>query len=98
LRLAAMTAPTSSAIVLATKSIRPAKEARPMEQTLIPELDLDPRADEDLRVHEWRAERLRELGLPPRIAERFADLVDWHALAALVERGCPAHLALEIVR
>jgi len=36
--------------------------------------------------------------LPRSLAERFADLVDWHALAELVERGCPAELALEIVR
>jgi len=28
----------------------------------------------------------------------YADLVDWHALAELVERGCSPGLALEIVR
>jgi hypothetical protein len=28
----------------------------------------------------------------------FADLVDWHAIAELVERGCPPRLALEIAR
>jgi hypothetical protein len=32
------------------------------------------------------------------VAETFADLVDWHALAELVERGCSPELALEIVR
>jgi hypothetical protein len=28
----------------------------------------------------------------------FADLVDWHAIAELVERGCSPQLALDIVR
>jgi hypothetical protein len=28
----------------------------------------------------------------------LADLVDWHAFADLVERGCSPRLALEIVR
>jgi hypothetical protein len=28
----------------------------------------------------------------------FADLVDWHAIADLVARGCPPTLALKIVR
>lgn len=69
-----------------------------MEQTLILEIDFDPQADEDARVHEWRVEQLHKLGLPRMLAERFADLIDWHELAALVERGCPAELALEIVR
>jgi hypothetical protein len=32
------------------------------------------------------------------IAETFAGLVDWHALAALVERGCSPELGLEIAR
>jgi hypothetical protein len=32
------------------------------------------------------------------VAETFADVVDWHTLAELVERGCTAELALEIVR
>ncbi len=54
---------------------------------------------EDARLlHAWRREQLCRLGLPRSLAERFADLVDWHALAELVERGCPAELALEIVR
>ena len=62
----------------------------------MPEIDLDRRADEDVLVHEWRVGQLRELSLPGRLAEKFADLVDWHDLAALVGRGCPAELALEI--
>jgi hypothetical protein len=69
-----------------------------MEPTLTPEIELDSRADEELRVHDWRAEQLRALGVPRTIADWFADRVDWRAVAALVERGCPAGLAIEIVR
>jgi len=68
-----------------------------MEPILMP-ADLDREADEELLVHEWRTEQLRRVGLPLRLAETFADLVDWHAIAELVERGCPPRLALEIVR
>jgi hypothetical protein len=61
-----------------------------------PEID-EPSIDETMRVHEWRAERLRRLGLPHAHAELFADIVDWHAVADLVARGCAPVLALEIV-
>ena len=50
------------------------------------------------RVRTWRVERLQNLGLPFVLGESFADSVDWHALADLVDRGCRLHLALEIVR
>jgi len=68
-----------------------------MEPILMP-ADLDSEADEELLVHEWRTEQLRRVGLPHSVAETFADLVDWHALADLVEHGCSPRLALEIVR
>jgi hypothetical protein len=71
----------------------PRMEAMPM---LVEELDQ--RGKEMLRVRAWRVEQLRRLGLAAFPAEAFADLVDWHALAALVERGCSPELALEIVR
>ena len=51
-----------------------------------------------LVVRAWRAEQLRRLGLSRIVAEACADLVDWHALAELVERGCSPELALQIVR
>jgi hypothetical protein len=54
--------------------------------------------DEELLVHEWRAEQLQRLGLHRVLAEAFADLVDWHVLAELVARGCAPELALDIVR
>jgi hypothetical protein len=31
------------------------------------------------------------------MAEAVADRVDWHEVAKLVERGCPASLAVTIV-
>jgi hypothetical protein len=66
-----------------------------METTLMPTNDLN---GEELLVHEWRTEQLHCLGLPRLLAERFAELVDWHAFAELVGRGCSPELALEIVR
>jgi hypothetical protein len=65
--------------------------------TLELDVDLDPRPDESALVRAWRAEQLRGLGLPHAFAAAFADLVDWHELADLVERGCPPMLALAIV-
>ena len=73
-----------------------------MEPTAIetPSLDEDAVEEdpEERLVHEWRTEQLRRLGLPRAIAETFADAVDWHQIAELVDRGCPPDLALEIVR
>lgn len=60
--------------------------------------DLEARTDETLLVHQWRSEQLRRLGLARPCAESFADRVDWHELAELVDRGCSVELALEIVR
>jgi hypothetical protein len=74
-------------------------EDRPMELISTAEdEDLDHSVMEALRVRMWRFEQLRRLGLPQRLADKFADVVDWHTLAGLVERGCPPELALEIVR
>jgi hypothetical protein len=46
----------------------------------------------------WRAERLIGLGVEPPLAVELAATVDWHELADLLARGCPPHLALEILR
>lgn len=62
------------------------------------QLDLDRGRVEELRVHEWRAEQLRRIGLPRPTADAFAAHVDWHEVAALIRRGCPPSLALEIAR
>ena len=69
-----------------------------MEPTLMPQIELDERRDEHVLVHEWRTEQLQSLGLATLLAERFASVVDWHEVAALVDRGCSPELALEIAR
>ena len=53
--------------------------------------------DETGAVHAWRVRRLTGLGLAWPVAEMVADRVDWHEVASLVRRGCPASLAVEIV-
>ena len=54
--------------------------------------------DEELLVHEWRVARLAQFGIPESLAEVYADHIDWHQVARLVQRGCPPRLALRIVR
>jgi hypothetical protein len=49
-------------------------------------------------VHDWRVSQLTRLGIPGPLAEIYADRVDWHQVARLVQHGCPARLALRIVR
>jgi hypothetical protein len=49
-------------------------------------------------VHEWRVARLARLGIPWPVAEAAAGQVDWHQMAALMQRGCPPWLALRILR
>ena len=48
-------------------------------------------------THDWRVRQLTRLGIPRALAESVADHVDWHQIAALVCRGCPPRLALQIV-
>jgi hypothetical protein len=48
-------------------------------------------------VHAWRVRQLSRLGLALPVAEAVADKVDWHEVAKLVRRGCPAPLAVAIV-
>jgi hypothetical protein len=67
-----------------------------MEPLVMPKIELD-EPDEDLLVYSWRVEQLRAVGLTQLLAETFADLVDWHEVATLVERGCAPELALEIL-
>jgi hypothetical protein len=51
---------------------------------------------DDLLVHNWRVSRLTRLGVPGPLAEVYADHLDWHQVARLVQRGCPARLAIRI--
>ena len=70
-----------------------------MEPILISDAELgEGTSDEELQIQAWRAEQLRRVGLSRTLAETFAGLVDWHEVAALVARGCPPSLTLEIAR
>jgi len=70
-----------------------------MEPILVSDADVaDDANDEERLIQAWRAEQLGRLGLSHILAEAFATLVDWHDVAALVARGCPPKLALEIAR
>ncbi len=48
-------------------------------------------------VHRWRVSQLTRLGIPGPLAEIYADHLDWHQVARLVQHGCPPGLALRIV-
>ena len=52
--------------------------------------------EEELLVHDWRVDRLTRLGVPGSLAEIYADRLDWHQVARLVQYGCPPRLALRI--
>jgi hypothetical protein len=41
--------------------------------------------------------QLTRLGIPGSLAEVYADRIDWHQIARLVQLGCPPRLALRIV-
>jgi hypothetical protein len=47
----------------------------------------------------WRSERLLAAGFPEELARRIAcdPRYDLHAVLELVDRGCPAELAVRIV-
>jgi hypothetical protein len=62
------------------------------------ELELESASDEDRLVHEWRSWQLQRLGVSVWLADLLADSVDWHAVEALVSRGCAPRIAVEIVR
>ena len=62
-----------------------------------PITDHDAISRDESSVHTWRASQLRRLGLPGPLAEIYADRIDWHQVARLVQHGCPPRLALRIV-
>ena len=53
---------------------------------------------DEMLVHNWRVSQLTRLGIPRSLAEIYADRIDWHQVARLVQHGCPPRLALRIVR
>ena len=48
-------------------------------------------------IVQGRMAQLARLGIPRPLADIVADHVDWHEIAALVQRGCAPRLALRIV-
>jgi hypothetical protein len=56
------------------------------------------RESEEVRVYAWRVEQLGKLGISTWVADAVANMVDWHDVARLVQKGCPPDLALEISR
>jgi hypothetical protein len=56
-------------------------------------------SDEIVRVEQFKIERFMGLGLGRYEAIRAVeDAVDWHAVEALLNTGCPLAVALEISR
>jgi hypothetical protein len=51
---------------------------------------------EERSVHDWRVSQLTRLGIRGPLAEVYADRIDCHQIARLVQRGCPPPLALRI--
>jgi hypothetical protein len=90
-----MTSLPIAAIVLSTQ---PRQPGGTMDTQIFDDQHAANAPDAQLLIHARRVEQLRRLGLPPALGERFAGLVDWHEVAALVGRGCPPELALEIAR
>lgn len=93
-----MTARVVEAIVPPELQASSIQEDRLMEPILMTADNLASDDEVEILVHAWRTEQLRRLGLSRLLAEAFADHVDWHALAQLVERGCSPELALDILR
>ena len=73
--------------------LRPPK-GRPME---LPTAGHDAIDRDESFVHNWRVSQLRRLGISGPLAEIYADRIDWHQIAPLVQRGCPPRLAFRIV-
>lgn len=51
---------------------------------------------EERSVHDWRVLQLTRLGISAVLAEIYADRIDRHQVARLVQCGCPLRLALRI--
>ena len=51
---------------------------------------------EERSVHDWRVSQLTRLGIPGPPTEVYADRIDWHQIARLVQPGCPPPLSLRI--
>jgi hypothetical protein len=63
-------------------------------------LDVHTTEDRELeRIRMWRLEILSEAGYEPPVAAELADRldVDLHQAVRLLQRGCPIHLAAQIL-
>jgi hypothetical protein len=91
-----MFVPTNAVLLIEEQKV---EEEQTLEQAFEQKTTEDQfeRVDEEILVHEWRAEQLQRLGLSRLVAEGFAGRVDWHDLAGLVARGCSPELALDIL-
>jgi hypothetical protein len=62
------------------------------------ELEETFRAEEAIKVHDWRAKVCRDLGFSDASAERIAGSdADLHELADMIAQGCTRTLAKRIV-
>ena len=78
-----------------TLAYKERKEARRSDGTAITSHDAVSR--DELAAHNWRVSQLKRPGLSGPLAEIYADRIDWHQVARLVQRGCPPRLAPRIV-
>ena len=65
----------------------------------MPAAEVDIQETELDRITSWRAEELERAGYEKRFAAKLAERhdVDLHQAVALLQQGCPAELALDIL-
>jgi hypothetical protein len=66
----------------------------------MPATELQPRETEHERVERWRAEMLERAGYSAQQAAELASRtdVDLHHAIGLIEKGCSAEVAVQILR
>ena len=74
------------------------RRARETMEPILHSTDAESFPREERRLLAWRREQLLWLGVSRRNAYAYAEEVDWHDVAVLVQRGCSPDIALEIVR
>ena len=74
------------------------RRARETMEPILHSTDAEPFPREEPLLLAWRREQLLWLGVSRRNAYAYAETVDWHDVAVLVQRGCSPDIALEIVR
>ena len=68
----------------------PRRPAQPLKEGLMEPFTVPDVIDYDESpVHNWCVSQLKRLGIPGLLAETYADRIDWHQVARLVQRGCP---------